>query len=119
MRVIGESKVLAYRLAAVTIVFAVLAAFLALRAFAQRHDGVTLVRSIPNDPDAGDAAVISELQKAGSDVTREASMIHYLYVPSEEDAHEAAEALTRLRATVKRGSEAVTTSRHVQPVMKR
>jgi hypothetical protein len=84
-----------YRLAAVAIIVVALAGVITLRAIDDRRNVLRLVRTIPNDPDVGDAAVISELKKAGSDVTRAASVIHYLYVPSQEAAHEAATALCR------------------------
>jgi regulator of RNase E activity RraB len=95
MRSASGSKSTPYRLVAVAIIVVALAGVIALRAIADRGNALTAIRTIPNDPDIGDAAVISELKKAGSDLTREASVIHYLYLPSQEAAHEAAAALCR------------------------
>jgi len=95
MRITGGSKSAPYRLAAIAVIAVALSGVIALRAIEDRRNVLTPVRTIPNDPDVGDAAVISELQKEGSDVTRETSVIHYLYVPSEEAAQEASASLCR------------------------
>jgi hypothetical protein len=95
MRFAGGSKSAPYRLTAIAVIFVALTGLFALRAFEDRRHALTRLRTIPNDPDTGDAAVISELKKAGSDVTRETSVIHYLYVPSEKAAHDASAALCR------------------------
>src|SRR4030081_3619725 len=62
-----------------------------------RRDGgtVTLIAPVPKDPDAADKVTIAELRRAGSDVSRPAHIIHYLYIPAERDAREAAAALRR------------------------
>jgi hypothetical protein len=58
-------------------------------------DGMTVLGSVPRDTDAADRAVLDQLRKAGSDLSRPTDVTYYLYVPAERDARTAAALLQR------------------------
>lgn len=58
-------------------------------------DGMTILGQVPRDTDAGDSAVIDQLRKAGSDLSRPTDVTLYLYIPAEHDARAAAASLRK------------------------
>jgi hypothetical protein len=61
-----------------------------------------------DDPEAGDLAVLAQLQQAGADLSKETEFAHYLYFDDEQHARAAAEQLAEIgyNATGRQSDEA-------------
>ena len=55
--------------------------------------------SVPLDAAAGDLMVLAQLEKSGADLTQPRDLVHYLYVPSQDAAEQAAAELRNLSYT--------------------
>ena len=58
-------------------------------------------KSGPRDAATGDLMVLAELERNGADLTEPRDLVHYLYVPSQAAANEAAAELRSLGYTAK------------------
>ena len=54
---------------------------------------------LPPDPATGDLRVLAEHEKNGADLTQPRDLVHYLYVPSQDAAEQAAAELRGLGYT--------------------